>query len=211
MARNRRPGGGSTRRTRAATSSPAGTAVRAPNRPQWRQTLDSFGGFTVLVPVVIALLVLGFFLLRTPLGFSQSDDPLMGEAVDSGRASHVPDGTLTARPPQPPTGGPHYVVPQRAGIYDEPLTEGNVIHALEHGLVWISYHPDQVTEEQLNALRSVANDRSRDVILSPRPENDQPVYVVSWERRLAVEPGDTDTVRDFINTNLNRSPEPGVR
>lgn len=209
MARNRRPSGGPARRTRAADSAPAATG--ASSRPRWRHTLDSFGGFTVLVPVVIAVVVLGFFILRTPLGFSQSDDPLMGEAVDSGRASHVPDGTLTSRPPQPPTGGPHYVVPQSPGVYDEPLTDGNVIHALEHGLIWISYHPDQVTEEQLNDLRSVANDQSRDVILSPRPENDQPVYVVSWERRMVVEPGDTGTVRDFIDTNLNRSPEPGVR
>ena len=209
MARNRRPGGGPARRTRAAAST--STATGASSRPRWRQTLDSFGGFTVLVPVVIAVVVLGFFILRTPLGFSQSDDPLMGDAVDSGRASHVPDGTLTARPPQPPTGGPHYVVPQSPGVYDEPLTEGNVIHALEHGLIWISYHPDQVTPEQLNDLRSVANDRSRDVILSPRPENDQPVYIVSWERRMAVDPDDTGTLRDFIDTNLNRSPEPGVR
>jgi len=161
--------------------------------------------------VVIAILVLGFFILRTPLGFSQSDDPLMGEAIESGRASHVDDGTLTARPPQPPAGGPHYVVPQRAGIYDEPVVDGNVVHALEHGLIWLAYQPGQVSEEQLNDLRDIASANSRDVILSPRPENDQPLYVLSWERRLVVDPDDTGAVRDFISTNLNRSPEPGVR
>jgi len=86
-----------------------------------------------------------------------------------------------------------------------------VIHALEHGVVWLAYSADLIDAEGLEGLRTLAEAYSNDVILSPRPANDVPLYVVSWERRLEVAPDDTDLLRRFIETNRNRSPEPGIR
>lgn len=194
-----------------APASPTTSAAPRKARPAWRRQLDSFGGLTVLVPLVITIVAAIVLLARQPLGFAQSDDALMGDEVAITSAAHVPDGSITERPIQPPAGGPHYVVPQPVGEYEDVLDDGHVIHSLEHGIVWISYRPDAVSEEELDSLRRVYRDHSRDVILSPRPENDQPVYIVSWGRRMAVDASDRDTLGRFVETNRNRSPEPGIR
>lgn len=188
----------------------SGPPPRKP-RPQWRETLDSWGGLTVVGTLAVVILVALFFILRTPLGIGVSDDSLMGDEFADVRQDHVPEGTLTESPPQPPAGGPHYAQPWPTGIFEETPADGHLIHSLEHGIVWISYHPDMVTEEQLDALEDVANDFSRDTILAPRATNDAAVYVMSWSRRAQVDPDDTDYIRDFIETNRNRAPEPGVR
>jgi hypothetical protein len=49
------------------------------------------------------------------------------------------------------------------------------------------------------------------VIVSPRPANADPIAVVSWEQRLLLDELDVEVLRDFIETNRNRSPEPGIR
>ena len=163
------------------------------------------------MPIVIALVVLGAFLLRTPLGFSTSDDPLLGEAVSLATATHVQVGTLGPNTPLTPAGGPHYAQPLRQGVYDVPVEDGNAIHALEHGMVWITYLPSETDEATLDTLRDIASDFGRDVILSPRLENSSSLILVSWGRRLAMDDIDEQSVRDFVTTNRNRSPEPGIR
>lgn len=66
--------------------------------------------------------------------------PLPGEAVaDLGR-EHVPDGTKVNYNSNPPTSGPHYADWTRAGIYENPISDGHLIHALEHGYVIVSYN-----------------------------------------------------------------------
>jgi hypothetical protein len=199
----------STRRRRRRPSTTPDTP--ASTKPGWRQTIDSFGGFTVVVPIALALVVIGTLVLRTPLGFSSSDDPLLGEAVSLDRTLHVDVGTLGPNPPLTPAGGPHYVNPLRRGIYDRQMVDGNAIHALEHGLVWITYQPDAVSEADLEILNNVASDFSRDVILSPRAENSVAIIIVSWGQRLTMDEPDEQVLRDFVTTNRNRSPEPGIR
>lgn len=165
----------------------------------------------MIVPILIAVVVLGAIVFRTPLGFSTSDDPLLGEVVSFPTSTHVADGTLGPNPPLTPAGGPHYVGPLRAGVYEQQVPDGNAIHSLEHGLVWISYQPDQVTTAVFEGLEDIASDFGRDVILAPRVENSSPIIVVSWGQRLVLETIDDQLVRDFITTNRNRSPEPGLR
>lgn len=192
-----------------ATASRAG-AAKARRRSAWRANVDSFGGFMVIVPVVLAIVVVGAIVIRTPLGFETSDDPLLGDAVSSGPASHVADGSLSADP-LPPTGGPHSSVPQRVASYDRPIEDGNAIHALEHGVVWISYQPDLLTADDIETLETIRSDFSRDLILSPRPDNSDAVVAVSWGQRLTLDGVDSELLREFVLTNRNRSPEPGIR
>lgn len=201
-----------TRKTREPLRSPR---LRSPRpraaRAQWRETLDSWGGLTVIGGVGLAVVLAGFLILRTPLGFSQSDEALLGEAYPDVSANHVAEGSLTDNSPQPPAGGSHYPRPATPGIFEETIADGYLVHALEHGMVWFSYQPGLLSDEQLTQLQEVANDYSNDVILAPRPANDAALYALSWGRRLAANPDDVDLLRQFVETNRNRSPEPGVR
>ena len=63
----------------------------------------------------------------------------------------------------------------------------------------------------MKAVKAIVNDNSRDVLLSPRPLNKDALVVTSWERRQILKADDTKALKEFITTNLNRSPEPGVR
>ena len=71
-----------------------------------------------------------------------------------------------------------------------------------------------ISAEMLATLEEIANDRRRDVILSPRPQNGLPIYAVSWGRVLAIDGTvgvEEALLRDFVTTNSNRSPEPNIR
>jgi hypothetical protein len=178
----------------------------------WRGVVDSYGGFKVFGVAALAVVVVAAIVFREPLGFgSASDDLPVGEVVVLPETVHVPDGTLGPNPPLTPAGGPHYPLPLRQGIYDQPVPDGNAIHSLEHGMVWVSYQPDLVSAEVLLTLEEIATDFDLDVLLSPRLENSSPVIVVSWGRRLVLDDLDEEAVRAFVTTNRNKSPEPGLR
>lgn len=197
------------RRRRVRTATTARTP--APPKTGWRQTVDSFGGFTVIGGLALAVVALVWLIIGNPIGFSRSDDQLLGEAVAYDTSTHVPAGTLGPNPPLTPAGGSHYLGPLSAGNYDEPVSDGNAIHSLEHGFVWITYQPDQISGTALDTLKDIASDFGRDTILSPRFENSFPIIIVSWEQRLTQTNIDEQALRDFVSTNRNRSPEPGIR
>ncbi len=174
---------------------------------------------TVLAAIaVVAITTVGglfFFARQQPLPSSTSTatPKLMGEAVPMGQATHVTSPTaLEVAPGMPPSGGPHFAQPLSAGVASAPVSDGNAIHSLEHGLVWITYRADLIAAADLATLTAVARAHPRDVILSPRPENSTAATVVSWGRRLVLPtPVVRDTVEAFVTTNLDQSPEPGVR
>lgn len=192
----------------AATGRPA-TAAKV--KPMWRENLDQWGGPGVLVVGVAIIAIIGWLAwINRPVTVSTED--LRGEAVTMGQATHVATAAELQIPEGvPPAGGPHFINPLPGGVYNEAVEDGRAIHSLEHGLVWITYKPDAVSESQLKALKDLADDRSRDVLLSPRPQNKDAVVVTSWGRRQILKASETDAIKDFISTNLNRSPEPGVR
>jgi hypothetical protein len=201
-----------------ATSAKAGgssSGGRSGARSGWRATIDSFGGFlTVGVVAGVVLIIVALIIVSRPSSTEVSSDELLGEARVSSAALHISgnDPAQVEVPSgEPPTGGPHFSVPQRTGVYDDPINDGNAIHALEHGIVWISYHPDLVDEETLRVLRDVADAFGNDTMLSPRPQNAMPIALASWGRLLTMSSLNEELAREFIRTNRNRSPEPGVR
>ena len=213
--RRRRRGGGGERATEAARG----------RRRGWRETVDSFGGFLTIGAVGGAVLIVVILLLRNPLT-SASDDPLLGEAVPlPARSIHTSNpADLIGRPGEPPAGGPHFdgptcvppnggpkCGPWPAGVFGQPVPDGNAVHSLEHGLVWITYNPGLVSGEAIDILEDIAGDFRRDVILSPRPQNSMAVAAVSWGRVLRLEAPDEQLLKDFIRANRDRSPEPGLR
>ncbi len=189
-----------------------GAASRPPgSRP--RRTMI----IAAVAVIVVAIISVGFGVLTfnqsRPLPQATPTLSLLGETVPMGPATHVTAASaLEITPGQPPAGGPHFAAPLRAGIATAPVEDGNAIHSLEHGMIWISYRADLIAAPDLDTLRAVAQAHPNDVLLTPRPQNAGPASVVSWGRRLALaSPIARQTVEDFIKTNLNNSPEPGVR
>jgi uncharacterized protein DUF3105 len=190
-------------------------AALRPPKPQWRQTFDSYGGIWTLAIVVAALLTVGTIVYASARASSQravSTDPLMGEENPLTAADHVANESQLIIPEgQPPTAGPHFASPQPLGIYEEPVADGNALHSLEHGIVWISYNPDKLDKTEVKKLWDLAKQYSNDVIVSPRKANTMAVAAASWRRLLKQDSLNIDELKRFIVTNRNRSPEPGVR
>jgi hypothetical protein len=190
-----------------------GRTTSGRRRPGFLAALDPFGGLPVVLAGLGLILVVAVILWQNRPSGPPSQAPLMGDAVPYAAAAHVADEALMDVPEgMPPAAGPHFVQPQRPGIYEAPIADGNAVHALEHGIIWFTYNPDLITNEDLDVIRRVARNHANDVIVSPRPRNAEGVYVVSWGRRLLVPlPVDADVLDEFVRTNRDRSPEPGIR
>lgn len=192
----------------AARRTPGGDRASSPNRTM----LLAVGG----VVLVVALTMVGGLLVfakEQPLPHVTPAPSLLGEAVAMGEARHVsPGAPLEVVAGQPPVGGPHFEQPVPPGIYAQPLPDGNAIHSLEHGIVWISYRPDLVSAKDLEVLTAVAQAHGRDVLMSPRPGNNAVASVVSWGRRLNLaSPVSRQAIEAFVVTNVDQAPEPGIR
>ncbi len=59
----------------------------------------------------------------------------------------------------------------RVGVYQDPIADGNAIHSLEHGIVWIAYNPALIQPGSVRALEDLGRDYGADTIVAPRPEN----------------------------------------
>ncbi len=107
----------------------------------------------------------------------------------------------------PPSGGWHYPAPARKEYYDAPIEDGYAIHNLEHGDIWITYHP-RVSQEVKDELKKFAFSK---ILISPRAANDTDIALVAWERvdafNLAGGKVPEERIRDFIKRYRNQGPE----
>lgn len=111
----------------------------------------------------------------------------------------------------PPTSGPHYAMAPNPGFYKKGLEDESAVHGLEHGYIWITYHPEMVTEEIIDSLKSIQRKNLGSVMLSPRTLNESPIILASWGRFLAMEELDEATINTYIKLHKNQSPEPFAR
>lgn len=86
---------------------------------------------TLALFVGIALFLFWIFKLATK--------PLPGEAVASLSRDHVTDIYGVIYNSNPPTSGPHFPVWAKPGVYDRLLSDGYLIHSMEHGYVIVWY------------------------------------------------------------------------
>ena len=72
----------------------------------------------------------------------ESSKPLPGQFVESQGRDHISKEKWEKFKynSNPPTSGPHDVEWIKAGIYDVPQGDGNLVHSLEHGYIIISYN-----------------------------------------------------------------------
>lgn len=106
-----------------------------------------------------------------------------GEAVPVQPAEHIKPGEplpgiyLT----NPPVSGWHYQQTAPWGVHEQEISDQILIHNLEHGGVWISYHPD-VPPEVIDELKSIASKYKDKVIMTPRSANDSLIALAAWGR-----------------------------
>lgn len=74
------------------------------------------------------------------LFIQESSKPLPGKTMKDLGRGHVPVGTRVEYNSNPPTSGQHYAEWTRAGVYDAPLDDRNLVHSLEHGYIIVSYN-----------------------------------------------------------------------
>lgn len=97
----------------------------------------------------------------------------------------------------PPVGGLHSGVWQNCGIYDEPIEAKNGVHSMEHGAVWITYHPD-LPAGDVETLQNTVRDESF-VVMSPYPGLKSPVVLTAWGIQLEVDSVDDDRIINFVD------------
>lgn len=155
--------------------------------------------------VIIALVVYGLYLWvqsAAPQGEDFSRTVLLLEAT------HIPVGSpLPAYTSNPPSSGPHYPQTARSGFRAQAIPDQNIIHNLEHGDVWIAFHP-RIADDAKDALRKFAAPK---VIITPREANDFDIALVAWGRidTFDLEGGAVpeERIRDFITRYINKGPE----
>lgn len=108
----------------------------------------------------------------------------------------------------PPVGGIHPPSWQTCGIYEVPVDTGLAVHSMEHGAVWITYHPDLAADE-VSQLKTHAGDDIF-VLLSPYPDQDEDIVLTAWSVQLPLESADDERIGEFISRYRNKGPEPGV-
>ncbi len=158
---------------------------------------------------------------------------VLGESVaDLGR-EHVPDGTVVEYNSNPPTSGKHYAERTKAGVYNKPVSDGHLVHSLEHGYVIMSYNcaqespsteatssPTPSTElsgEQWNSadckdlvakLTSVYEKKGKKkLIVIPRQSLDTKIALTAWTHIDKFNDFDEPRIENFIDAFRDRGPE----
>lgn len=99
---------------------------------------------------------------------------------------------------------------QPTGVHDEELPDVDVVHNLEHGHVWITYDPGQVSAADVDKLRALVETfggRGQGIILSPRSANEDAIAAVSWAHLQTFNSLDLIALSNFIIANRGHAPE----
>lgn len=169
----------------------------------------------------IVVLAIGAFLWWL---FTASSQPLPGQKMDDLGRKHVAAGSLPNYPGDMATSGDHYGDWIRAGVYETPLEDGNLIHSLEHGYVILSYkckvqsekleeatESGEVNEEcdrRKEQLSQIYNKKDkRKLIIVPRPNMDTKITLYAWNYLLKLDQFDEEKIIQFIDTHRDQGPE----
>ena len=152
----------------------------------------SLGG--VAVAAIIALVVV--FVVSIPPKVDPGSIAIKGLKTYSGLTSNHVTGTVDY-PQTPPVGGDHAAAWLNCGIYTEPVPTENAVHDLEHGAVWVTYNPDQVTGDDLTTLQGEVP--STFITMSPWPDLKAPVVASAWGAQVELDGVDDPRLQQFID------------
>lgn len=112
---------------------------------------------------------------------------------------------------RPPAGGLHNPIWWNCGFYDEPVTDENAVHSLEHGAVWISFAP-ALPANEVEVIHEIAR-RNPKVLAAPYQGLDSgPVVATAWARQLTLESADDPRLEQFVEQyqDGDQAPEAGA-
>lgn len=159
-------------------------------------------GATALVVVLVAILF--YAVANKGSGFQTAADKV--DTTFSGiQVTKNPDANhVTTRVDYPgmaseaPDGGNHNPYPQTCAVYTAPVVNEHAVHSLEHGAVWITYRPG-LPQDQVDVLAKLVEANTSYRMLSPYPDQDSPVAMQAWGRRLDVPSATDPRVARFVD------------
>ncbi len=211
MAKDRtpaRPGAGGSRpkggRTRPVTT------VVAPQRP-WGLIAGA------LVVVLFAAAVITYAVVKVNEANADkvsSPDDIKGMQTYEYAAGQQHVTTPVDYSESPPVGGPHdgFWADCTGSVYDVDIRHENAVHSLEHGAVWITYNPDDLSDADVAKLADLVDGVSGRM-LSPYEGLDSPISLQSWNHQLKVDSvGDQriEQFADLMTRNADFHPEVGA-
>ena len=153
------------------------------------------------VPIVIGIVALGVFIF---MRFQPVEGTTEFGAQDRGHDTAAEFATAGL----PPVGGTHDPRVQNCGIYTEPVATGPAVHSMEHGAVWITYHPD-LPAADVAELQDMVRGKSY-MLLSPYPELKSDVVATAWGIQLEPDSVSDERIDEFIDRYRGGGPEPGA-
>ncbi len=127
-------------------------------------------------------------------------------------ALHVDATQRVAYDQSPPFGGPHDGTWATCTgiVYPDAIRTENAVHSLEHGAVWITYNPDDLSDDEVATLAEKVDGETY-TLMSPYPGLDTPVSLQSWGHQLKLDSVDDERIDQFVNAlRLNRYAYPEV-
>jgi hypothetical protein len=171
--------------------------------------------------VVLAVAVIAYAVSRDGgRPEDQADVPAASapEDIDGVRSYDHAGGQHTSDPvpyeESPPVGGRHdFVWADCTGtVYDVDIRHENAVHSLEHGAVWITYDPDRVGTDEVEALAAMV-EGAPGLMLSPYVGLGGAISLQSWNHQLFVDAADDPRVQQFVDLmamNPDHAPEVGA-
>jgi hypothetical protein len=127
---------------------------------------------------------------------------------------HVQPTQRVAYDQSPPFGGPHdgFWADCDGIVYPNAVRSENMVHALEHGTVWIAYNPDKIKGDDLNTLKLKVQGKQY-MMLSPYPGLDKAISLQAWGHQLKLDSATDPRIDEFVSalhTNRYTTPEIGA-
>jgi hypothetical protein len=208
VTRPRSGGAGASRGGKGGRTRPPVNVV-APQRP--------WGLIAAAVAVVVfAVAVIGYAVVKVNQANAdkvESIDEIAGITTAEYEAGQHVQTTVTYAE-SPPVGGEHDPVwaDCTGTVYDVDIRHENAVHSLEHGAVWITYNPDEVSDKDIETLAALVDGESGRM-LSPYAGLDSPISLQSWNHQLKVDSADDPRIKqfaDFLTRNPDFHPEVGA-
>ena len=178
-----------------------------------------------LIIIISSVTILGGLLAWL---FVESSKPPPGEKITDLGREHIEIGKEVKYNSNPPTSGSHYVEWIKAGVYETPKDDRNLVHSLEHGYVIMHYkcqgasmeasqsasiasssaQLDSSCREKKGQLEEVFNSKEqRKLIVVPRSDLDTNFALTAWTYIDKLDDFDRARIEKFIDAHLNQGPE----